>query len=81
MDPVVQTTAPLHRSLCLAAVLSRGGIIGEQPSLTDLAPGGNLKHGIDFRGLYSSILRDWFGLSEDDVLDVMGGEFYSTSYH
>ncbi|MBT6581729.1 MAG: DUF1501 domain-containing protein [Bacteroidetes Order II. Incertae sedis bacterium] len=52
-----------------------GGIIGEQPSLTDLAPGGNLKHGIDFRGLYSSILRDWFGLSEDDVLDVMGASF------
>ena len=52
-----------------------GGLIGEHPSLTELEPGGNMSHGIDFRGLYGSVLKDWFGLSESEVLSVINGNY------
>jgi uncharacterized protein (DUF1501 family) len=34
------------------------GLIGKHPSLADLDQG-DLKHAIDFRGVYASVLRDW----------------------
>ena len=52
-----------------------GGLIGQQPSLTQLEPGGNLSYNIDFRGLYASILKDWFGLSESEVTSLITGSF------
>lgn len=52
-----------------------GGLLGSQPSLTDLAPGGNMKYDLDFRSIYGSVLKDWFGLSDADVALVMNGTF------
>jgi uncharacterized protein (DUF1501 family) len=59
-----------------------GGIYGGQPNLADLQ-GGNLKHSIDFRSVYSRVLQDWllvdpepiFGTADftDPVLDIQGG--------
>lgn len=40
----------------------KGGLYGKQPSLTDLA-GGDLKHHVDFRRVYASVTREWWGLS------------------
>ncbi|MCU0425840.1 MAG: DUF1501 domain-containing protein [Candidatus Kapabacteria bacterium] len=38
----------------------RGGVIGINPSLTDLLPDGNLKMQYDFRQVYASVLSQWF---------------------
>ncbi len=56
-----------------------GGLLGAQPSLIDLAPGGNMKYDLDFRSVYGSILKDWFDLSEADVTSVMNGAFNPVS--
>ena len=45
----------------------RGGVIGELPSLTDLAQG-DLKHHTDFRRVYATVLEKWLETSSD-VLD------------
>ncbi|MHB8718358.1 MAG: DUF1501 domain-containing protein [Candidatus Dormibacteria bacterium] len=37
----------------------RGGLVGEQPSLTSTIDGGNLKYTVDFRSVYQSLIRDW----------------------
>jgi len=47
----------------LAGGALRGGIIGKVPELRELENGGP-KHHIDFRSLYATVLRDWFGLPE-----------------
>lgn len=44
---------------------------GKQPSLADLE-GGDLKHGIDFRDVYSSILTDALELRKPRVLEAFG---------
>ncbi|MBI3788461.1 MAG: DUF1501 domain-containing protein [Ignavibacteriales bacterium] len=46
------------------------GIIGTNPSLTDLT-GGNLKMQYDFRSVYASILSQWFGVSSAELNSVM----------
>ena len=40
------------------------GIYGENPDLNDLH-NGNLKYNIDYRQIYTSIVQDWFGASND----------------
>lgn len=45
----------------------KGGLVGEHPSLTDLDDG-DLKHQIDFRCVYASILDRWFGADSQEVL-------------
>jgi uncharacterized protein (DUF1501 family) len=47
------------------------GLTGVHPSLTELEAG-NLKHAIDFRQVYASILEQWLGVGSKDVV---GGEF------
>ena len=51
--------------LLLGAV--KGGLIGDHPSLTELEQG-DLKHGIDFRAVYGSVLEGWLGTSAEAVL-------------
>ncbi len=52
-----------------------GGIFGDIPDLNDLDQTGNLKFEIDFRSVYATLLKDWFGLPEQTVESVMGGSF------
>jgi len=52
-----------------------GGIIGDHPSLTDLDKGGNMINGIDFRSVYGTVLTDWFGLPNDDVIELLGKDY------
>lgn len=49
------------------------GLIGKAPSLTDLEQG-DLKHKIDFRSVYASVLEDWLGTAADPIL---GGHYES----
>jgi len=49
----------------------RGGLYGQQPSLTDLVDG-DLKHAIDFRSVYATILERWLGA---DPAAILGAPF------
>jgi uncharacterized protein (DUF1501 family) len=48
-----------------------GGLHGAPPSLTDLDDG-NLKHTVDFRSVYATLLEDWLGVPSETAL---GGRF------
>jgi len=50
----------------------KGGLLGEQPSLTSLVDGGNLQYTVDFRSVYQSLIRDWL---QADSGAVLGGTF------
>ena len=52
-----------------------GGLFGDAPDLSDLDQTGNLKYEIDFRSVYATIIKDWFGLPQETVDSVMGGSF------
>jgi uncharacterized protein (DUF1501 family) len=49
----------------------RGGLYGDYPSLTDLADG-DLKHNIDFRQVYATVLTDWMGT---DAASLLGADY------
>jgi uncharacterized protein (DUF1501 family) len=45
----------------------KGGLYGHQPSLTDLSDG-DLRHAIDFRSVYATILDRWLGADPQKIL-------------
>jgi len=45
----------------------KGGLYGQQPSLTDLSDG-DLRHAIDFRSVYATILDRWLGADPQKIL-------------
>jgi uncharacterized protein (DUF1501 family) len=51
----------------LAGAGVKGGLFGKYPSLTDLDQG-DLKHHVDFRSVYASVLEDWLKTSAKPVL-------------
>jgi uncharacterized protein (DUF1501 family) len=57
----------------------KGGIYGEYPSLEpgQQEEGGNLKHNMDFRSVYTTILEDWLGV---DPVSVIGGNFQKVKF-
>lgn len=46
----------------------QSGLVGRHPSLADLEPNGGLKHGIDFRRVYATILERWLECPSQPVL-------------
>ena len=50
----------------------RGGLYGEQPSLTNTIDSGNLKYTVDFRSVYQSLIRDWL---QGDASTVLGATY------
>jgi uncharacterized protein (DUF1501 family) len=44
----------------LIGTRASGTMVGEWPSLTDLDANGNQKENVDFRGVYCSLLEQWF---------------------
>ncbi|MCC6320013.1 MAG: DUF1501 domain-containing protein [Phycisphaerales bacterium] len=58
------TAAPMF----LAGPMVRGGVFGNQPSLTDL-DSGDLKFNTDFRSVYAGVLKDWMSADADKVLE------------
>ena len=52
----------------------KGGIYGEYPSmkLEDLDENGNLKHNVDFRSAYTTLLERWLSI---DAKPIVGGSF------
>jgi uncharacterized protein (DUF1501 family) len=45
----------------LIGARATGTMVGEWPGLTSLDPDGNLRANVDFRGVYCSLLEQWFG--------------------
>lgn len=56
-----------------------GGLYGPVPDLENLTSG-NLRHGIDFRQAYATVLQDWFGLDAASVEGVLGGSFETLGF-
>lgn len=52
-----------------------GGFYGAGPNLTSLDSSGNLKHSIDFRAIYATLMQDWFGMKSADVATILGQKF------
>ena len=46
----------------------KGGLYGEQPSLTHLDPNGNLLHNVDFRSVYATLLEQVIGVDAKPFL-------------
>ena len=61
------TAAPMF----LVGPKVKAGVLGVHPSLTDLDQG-DLKHTVDFRAVYASILDDWM---KAPAAKVLGGEY------
>jgi uncharacterized protein (DUF1501 family) len=57
--------------LFVAGPAVQGGAVGEHPKLDDL-DSGDLKHAIDFRRVYATLLDQWLGV---DSRTVLGGKF------
>ena len=53
--------------LFVAGAGVKGGLYGKQPSLTDLSQG-DLKHHVDFRQVYATLLGDWLRTDPEAVL-------------
>lgn len=53
--------------MLLAGGKVNAGVIGEHPSLENLEDG-NLKHSIDFRRVYASVLDQWLGIDSTRLL-------------
>ena len=43
------------------------GVLGDHPSLSDLQ-GGDLKHNVDFRSVYSTVLAKWLNANPEVIL-------------
>ncbi|HWF56812.1 MAG TPA: DUF1501 domain-containing protein [Candidatus Dormibacteraeota bacterium] len=50
----------------------KGGLYGEQPSLTNTIDSGNLKYTVDFRSVYQVLIRDWL---QGDASTVLGATY------
>ena len=48
----------------------KAGVVGRNPSLTDLSSG-NLKMQYDFRQVYGSVLSQWFGVDQSELNAVL----------
>ncbi len=49
-----------------------GGLYGQQPSLKKLDDRGDLRHHVDFRSMYATVLDDWL---DADSTEVLGGNY------
>ena len=55
----------------------KGGVYGEHPSLTDLDANGDLKHAIDFRSAYATVLERWLGF---DASGIIAGSYETVAF-
>ncbi len=55
----------------------RGGVYGDHPSLTDLDVNGDLKHGMDFRAVYATVVERWLG---HDTKGIISGDYETVAF-
>ena len=57
----------------------QSGIIGSNPTIPSTTTvNDNVPMQYDFRQVYASVLKDWFGLTSTEVKDAMGGKDFNT---
>lgn len=66
------TAAPV---MMFGPCLDGNGIFGDNPDMDDIDTNGNLKHSVDFRSIYSTILECWLGLKAEKVDNILGAPF------
>ena len=54
--------------LLLGGALKKAGVLNPAPNLADLDADGDLRHQIDFRGIYAPLLKDWLGADDTAIL-------------
>ncbi|MFT7648845.1 MAG: hypothetical protein ACI8Y4_003599 [Candidatus Poriferisodalaceae bacterium] len=67
-----------HGTASVAFVIGqrvKGGLYGEQPSMTNLDARGNLHPTVDFRSLYATVLGGWLGADDAEVLGANYEQF------
>lgn len=64
--------APL---MLFGPALNGNGFVGDDISFTDLDQSYNMKHKIDFRQVYTSVLQDWMCANELTADTIMGGSY------
>jgi hypothetical protein len=70
------TAAPL---MLFGPALNGNGFVGDDVSLTDLDQNYNLKHKVDFRQVYTSVLQDWMCASELTADTILGDSYTKLS--
>jgi len=66
------TAAPV---MLFGPALNGNGILGEDPDMSDTDNNGNLKHDVDFRQIYASLLESWMCLDPSGVDAILGESF------
>lgn len=61
--------------LFFGPALEGNGILGNNPDLGNTDVNGNLKHDVDFRSVYATVLESWLCLDSMAVDDVIGGVY------
>ena len=63
----------------IGSKLKKPGFYNELASLSDLDDSGDLKYTVDFRSIYSGILRDWFFINDARIIpgDHVGMKLFS----
>ena len=51
------------------------GVFGGEPDLENLINGDNLVHSIDYRQIFATIIKDWFGYSDETVSQVFNNQY------
>jgi hypothetical protein len=51
------------------------GVLGEDPDFDVTDGAGDLVHNFDYRQIYSELLEHWFGLTQEDVTQLLSGRF------
>ena len=62
--------------LFVAGAPVKGGLYGKHPSLTELDKG-DLKHTVDFRRVYATVLEDWL---QGKAGPILGGDYKSLGF-
>ncbi len=66
------TAAPM---LMFGPGLNENGFVGDLPDMQDLDMNGNLKHSVDFRSVYASVLEKWMCLDPVGVDNILGDSY------
>ena len=66
------TSAPM---MLFGQGLNGNGVSGGLPDLTDLDDGFNMKHQVDFRSIYATVLSNWLCIDGDLVDNLLGAAY------
>ena len=67
-----------HGTASMAMVIGsrvKGGFYGDQPSLTNLDSRGDLRHNVDYRSLFATLLSGWLRADDQQVLGQSFAKF------